>query len=170
MQKIVVGVDGSKTAQQALAWAATEAKLRGAALVVVHAWQPHNTVMSPYSASMIDPLTLAETARSTLKHSVASLDRTELGGVKLEQVLIQGPAAPALIDAARDKALLVVGSRGRGGVSGLLLGSVSQQIAQHATVPVVVIPPAYADMAGVNSDRRDAGADKTGREATLAVG
>jgi nucleotide-binding universal stress UspA family protein len=82
MQKIVVGIDGSETAQRALEWAATEAELRGAALVVVHAWQAHNAVMSPYGASMIDPLALAETARSTLKHSVASLDRTGLEHVE----------------------------------------------------------------------------------------
>lgn len=49
-------------------------------------------------------------------------------------------------DAARGGSLLVVGSRGRGGFTGLLLGSVSQQIAQHATVPVVIIPPVYSEL------------------------
>ncbi|WP_432937170.1 universal stress protein [Kribbella sp. CA-253562] len=145
MQKIVVGVDGSETAQRALEWAATEAQVRGAGLVVVHAWLPLAGAASPYSAVVVDPASIAETARLTLADSVESLERAGLEVARLDQVLVQGPAARALIEVARDSSLLVVGSRGRGGITGLLLGSVSRQIAQYATVPVVIIPPAYAE-------------------------
>ncbi len=148
MQKIVVGVDGSETAQRALEWAAAEAELRGAALVVVHAWLPAAGVTSPYGAMLVDPATVAETARLTLEDSVESLERAGRNFVRLDQVMVQGPAAQALIEAARDSSLLVVGSRGRGGIASLLLGSVSQQVAQHATVPVVIIPSAYAERPG----------------------
>ncbi|TDU87856.1 nucleotide-binding universal stress UspA family protein [Kribbella voronezhensis] len=140
MEKIVVGVDGSQPAQRGLEWAVAQASVRGARLVVVHAWQPSAAVMSPYGATLADPVSLADTARAILADSVASVDTTSLAIVP-ELRLVQGPAAPALIDAARGGALLVVGSRGRGGFAGLLLGSVSQQIAQHATVPVVIVPP-----------------------------
>ena len=72
---------------------------------------------------------------------MAGVDLTGVGA-EVEQLLIQGRAALALIGAAQDSSLLVVGSRGRGGFAGLLLGSVSQQVAHEASVPVVIIPPA----------------------------
>ena len=142
MERIVVGVDGSEAAQQALEWAVVEARLRGAGLVVVHAWQqPTAALMSPYAPLLADPATLAEAARQTLTDSLAAVDFSALAG-EPERVLVQGPAAPALLGAARDSSLLVVGSRGRGGFAGLLLGSVSRQVAHEAAVPVVIIPPA----------------------------
>ena len=151
MDKIVVGIDGSQPAQRGLEWAVTEASVRGARLVVVHAWQPPAAVMSPYGATLADPVSLADTAQAILADSVASVDMTSLA-VEPELRLVQGPAAPALIDAARGGALLVVGSRGRGGFTGLLLGSVSQQIAQHATVPVVIVPPRTAHSGAEETD------------------
>lgn len=144
MERIVVGVDGSETAQQALEWSIAEAKMRGAGLVVVHTWQqPTAALMSPYVPLLADPATLAETARKTLTDSLAAVDHNGLA-VEPEQLLVQGPAAPALLGAAQDGSLLVVGSRGRGGFAGLLLGSVSRQVAHEATVPVVIIPPSAA--------------------------
>ena len=66
------------------------------------------------------------------------LEAPQLEGVELRA--IEGNPADVLHDEARDAALLVVGSRGRGGFSGLLLGSVSQRVAQRAPCPVVVVP------------------------------
>ena len=72
MERIVVGIDGSRTAQQALAWAAAEARLRGAGLVVIHTWQqPTTALMSPYAPQLADPATLEDTARRTLADGVA---------------------------------------------------------------------------------------------------
>jgi len=142
MEKIVVGIDGSKGARQALEWAVAEARARGAGLVVVHAWQqPTAALMSPYAPLLADPASLVETAHKTMTDSLATVDLTGLAR-EPERRIVQGPAAPALLAAARDATLLVVGSRGRGGFAGLLLGSVSQQVAHESTVPVVIIPPA----------------------------
>jgi nucleotide-binding universal stress UspA family protein len=72
----------------------------------------------------------------------STVDEVKNGGdVSIERKLVPGSAAGALVDEAKGAALLVVGSRGRGGFTGLLLGSVSQQAAQHAPCPVVIIPP-----------------------------
>ncbi|TDO66444.1 nucleotide-binding universal stress UspA family protein [Kribbella sp. VKM Ac-2571] len=141
MEKIVVGIDGSETARRALEWAAAEASLRGARLIVVHAWQqPTAALMSTYAPLLADPATLAETARQTLTDSLKAADLTGLVS-EPELLVVQGPAASALIGAAENSSLLVVGSRGRGGVAGLLLGSVSRQVAHESTIPVVIIPP-----------------------------
>jgi nucleotide-binding universal stress UspA family protein len=96
---------------------------------------------------LADPATLEETARRTLADGAAGVDLARVGA-EVEQLLIQGRAAPALIGAARDSSLLVVGSRGRGGFAGLLLGSVSQQVVHEASVPVIMIPPAATVMDG----------------------
>jgi nucleotide-binding universal stress UspA family protein len=155
MGKIVVGVDGSEAAQQALEWAIAEAGLRGVGLIVVHAWQqPTAVLMSPYAPVLADPNALAETARQTLANSLAAADMSGLVS-EPEQLVLQGSAASALIGASQDSSLLVVGSRGRGGFAGLLLGSVSQQVAHESTIPVVIIPP-VAGATGSQSRKRDA--------------
>ena len=141
MEKIVVGIDGSETAQQALEWAVAEARLRGAGLVVVHTWQqPTAALMAPYAPVLEDPGAIEEAARRTLTDSLAAVDVTGLVS-EPEPWLVQGSAAPTLLGVARNGSLLVVGSRGRGGFTGLVLGSVSRQVAHEATVPVVIIPP-----------------------------
>ncbi len=66
-------------------------------------------------------------------------DVADAGGVEIEKKVVEGEPAPALLEAARDASMLVVGSRGLGGFSGLLLGSVSQQCAHHATCALVIV-------------------------------
>ncbi len=61
------------------------------------------------------------------------------GGLEIEKKVVEGQAAPALVEAAREASMLVVGSRGMGGFSGLLLGSVSQECAHHATCTLVIV-------------------------------
>jgi nucleotide-binding universal stress UspA family protein len=141
---VVVGVDGSRGSREALRWAIAEARLRDAPLRAVHAWnyiQPTlpSMVGYPYSAESID-FTIddrRQAAMETLER--ATSDSAAMHDVEIEPVLGEGPAARVLIDAVGADDLLVVGSRGHGGFAGLLVGSVSQQCAQHAPCPVVIV-------------------------------
>jgi nucleotide-binding universal stress UspA family protein len=83
---------------------------------------------------------LADVCRKTLITEIAKASDGN-PSVQIEARVEEGPAAPALIDASEHAAALVTGSRGHGGVLGLLLGSVSQQCVTHAHCPVVVIHP-----------------------------
>jgi nucleotide-binding universal stress UspA family protein len=142
VSRIVVGVDGSPGSRAALAWALDEARLRGAALDVVHAWHaPAPVVPGPYGAAphvdedVTEPV--RRNAEQVLEHQLQAVDTT---GVEVEALLPSASAAEALVEIARDADLLVVGTRGRGGFKGLLLGSVSQQVTHHASCPVVIVP------------------------------
>ena len=138
MERIVVGVDGSEASRRALEWAAVDARRRGAALEVVHAWHLPNAGGYPYLAGYVDLELFAQDSRTVLDRAMAGVD---LGGIpRVEPILIQDGAARALLDTAKGADLLVVGSRGRGGFTGLLLGSVSHHVATHASCPVVIIP------------------------------
>ena len=137
MERIVVGVDGSEGAQRALRWALDEARLRGASIDVVHTWHYPNSVGSPYAPLATTSFVFEDDARVILDRVV---DAEHTMGLEVNRILACGPAASTLLEAAKGADLLVVGSRGRGGFTGLLLGSVSQQVLHHAPCPVVVIP------------------------------
>lgn len=142
MGDIVVGIDGSEGSLTALRWAADEARARGARLRVLTAW--HVSAVSTIPAFGVGQPTdevLAELRRG--------LDRTlveeSLGGDRGPEVVaevVAGHPAAALLEASDGAELLVVGSRGHGGLAGALLGSTSQHVVQHAPVPVVVVPTA----------------------------
>ena len=142
---IVVGVDGSGGSRGALQWAIAEARLRDAPLRAVHAWtyiQPTipSLVGYPYSAESVD-FTIddrRQAAMQTLERATSD-DFGAMQDIEIERLLGEGSAAQVLIDAVDDDDLLVVGSRGHGGFTSLLLGSVSQQCAQHAPCPVVIV-------------------------------
>lgn len=138
--RIVVGVDGSDGAIAALQWAVAEAALRGASVEAVHAWEyPFVADVTGMAAYPVGRGDLEEVARQTLDRAVETAGPAP-EGVAVERVLAHGGAAGVLVDAARGADLLVVGTRGHGGFTGLLLGSVSQQCAHHAPCPVVVVP------------------------------
>ncbi|HEX6255090.1 MAG TPA: universal stress protein [Euzebyales bacterium] len=136
MDRIVVGVDGSQAADRALRWAVAEAARHGALVDLVHAY-----VLHPY-AGMFGEAD-RELARGRLDE-VVERNRTVLDAVKWSATLTaaSGAAAAALVDAAADADLAVVGSRGRGGFPRLTLGSTSYRVAAHAQVPVAVVPAA----------------------------
>jgi nucleotide-binding universal stress UspA family protein len=137
--RIVVGVDGSESSRAALAWAVREAALTGATVDAVHAWQVPVPYGYGYGYAMILPVPdLEQAAGQVLDKAVAEV--ADLApGVEIRTVIVEGNPARALLDAAKDADLLVVGSRGHGGFAEALLGSVSQHCVHHADCPVVVI-------------------------------
>ncbi|UGS34777.1 universal stress protein [Capillimicrobium parvum] len=144
---VVVGVDGSAGAGHALRWAAAEARLRKVRLRVVHAWTIGFTgIPGGGYGYMGDSRSLSGEGISELRRAAEELlDRaiteiaTEARGIEIERQVIEGGAAEVLVGAATEGDLLVVGSRGHGGLAGLLLGSISQQCAHHASCPVVIV-------------------------------
>jgi nucleotide-binding universal stress UspA family protein len=138
MGRIVVGVDGSEGSIVALRWALEEARLREATVDAVHTWEyPYVGELAGMAAFTIDRDELERAAREVL---TTSIDHAGPTSVPVKPILAYGPAASVLLDAAKGADLLVVGSRGRGGFAGLLLGSVSQQCAHHAPCPVEIVP------------------------------
>lgn len=142
-EDVVVGVDGSDTSWGALRWAVDEAARRGARLAVVHAWStPYAVPPGGIGIAPIHHQDFVDQSERLLHEMVdGTLARAERRPVDVELLPIEEPAAPALLHRAKGAGLLVVGSRGRGGFAGLVLGSVSQQCLHHATCAVVVIPP-----------------------------
>lgn len=136
---VVVGVDGSEGSSAALLWAAEEARRRDATLRVVHAW--HLPTTGYGSVGYVPTLTfegMANEASAALRSQIVDV-LGEHPAVRLEQQVVEGPAATVILDASRGAGMVVVGSRGRGGFSGLLLGSVSTHVAHHAHCPVVIV-------------------------------
>ncbi|WP_193311366.1 universal stress protein [Georgenia satyanarayanai] len=133
---VIVGVDGSALADAAVLWAAAEAERRGTSLHVVHAFV-HLHAVGGYVAVLdtADPLEIGgevcERAARTAREAFPALTVTT-------EVRV-GRAAPELIKASREATTLVLGARGHGRVTGLIVGSVSQQVAMHAQCPVVVV-------------------------------
>ena len=140
MHTIVVGVDGSEASLKALRFALAEAKVRGATVKAVSAWHVPAVVYEVgWTAAPIDVAEFPKLAEASLAESIAALTVAEQG-IEVTTVVREGQAADILCEEAAGADLLVVGSRGLGGFRGLLLGSVSQQCANHAPCPVVVIP------------------------------
>lgn len=137
--EVVVGVDGSPRAARALRWAAREARLRNVPLRVIHAWQlPLVDAADVAASSAVSAIALEEASR-VLETATASIDPAHLPA-PVRGTLVRGPAAKALLDAAGEEDVLVVGARGHGGLAGLVLGSVSEQVLRHSPCPVVVVP------------------------------
>jgi nucleotide-binding universal stress UspA family protein len=146
MSFVVVGVDGSKHGEAALRFAAEEAALRGARLRVVHAWQvppfefPTDVVAS---ADALPGLmrAMSDEADSVVEAAVATVKHLR-PSVTCERKVVEGHAGSAILEEGDGALLIVVGSRGRSDLAGMLLGSVSHQVLHHAACPVTVVPHA----------------------------
>lgn len=135
---IVVGVDGSASAMDAVRLAAQEAAWRKHPLRIVHAfiWPLLHVPLGPSQAGPPEG-GLRHEAERLLTES-ASLAVQTVPSVKVETELIEGAPSPVLLGAARSAELVVLGDRGLGGFTGLLIGSVAVQVAAHSPVPVLV--------------------------------
>ena len=142
MQRIVVGIDGSSPSKEALRWAVEEARLRGAEVVALHAYDVPMTSpdLAPARLDVVEAGT--EVYERALALVAAVVDEV-LGGdaddVKVEPVAVEGISpATVLVEASRDAAMLVVASRGHSELAELVLGSVSHDCAEHAACPVLI--------------------------------
>ena len=136
---ILVGHDGSASAQEALVWAGGLAARAALELHVLRTW---SMITAPqpkaWEPGYVPPLSDYEQAvrdELTAQVAAAALDPA----VEVTLHVLHRPAAQGLIEAAEGADLLVVGARGRGGFAGLLLGSVSDQAVHHAPCPVTVV-------------------------------
>ena len=171
MSRIVVGVDGSPGGRRALAWAAAEAQLRQAVLHVVYAYHGRGSAIRDYDPSEHSVAARAgfrvtpesQPSEHDLPGMMRGRGRVEEGfqgeaddlldeavgelgealtGVEVQRDVINDRhPGKALLEASREADLLVVGTRGHGGFSELMLGSVSHSVVLHAVCPVVVVPP-----------------------------
>jgi nucleotide-binding universal stress UspA family protein len=139
---IIVGIDGSHNSRRAVEVAIAEAALRHVPLTVIAVHQ----VVAGYSGHGVafpGDDALADKAREAAQAEVDSV-LANVGDSRPSSVTVRGVSglpAEAILEAAKDADLIVVGSRGAGGFSRLLMGSVSSQVTHHAHVPVLIVPP-----------------------------
>lgn len=143
--RIVVGIDGSEGSFHALRWAIHEAECHRASLDVVAAWEypllgsakGEGLLAAIDFGKAVDWSRVRAEAEVALAETIAGI--TSDTDVAVDTRLVEGNASEVLLEAAEGAELLVVGARGRGGFSALLLGSVSSQCVQHSPCPVVVV-------------------------------
>ncbi|MFD0407413.1 universal stress protein [Kitasatospora sp. NPDC127116] len=131
---VLAGVDGSPQSAAAAHWAAAEAVRRGASLRLVHAWP----WLTDGVSSFAEEDDLPEAVRRTLAEAAEDI-RGRHPDLAVETDAVLDAPVDGLLAAAAEAELLVLGSRGRGGFTGLLLGSVSMSVAGRSTVPLVVV-------------------------------
>ena len=144
--RIVVGVDGSACALAALRWALDEARRRRADLELVTSWHaPYLAEASGYGLIYLSPEELSAEARmvqdQALEHLAPEVAAAREAGCRIDSRLLEGPPGPVLVTESKGAKMVVVGRRGHGALTRLLLGSVSRHVTTHATCPVIVIPP-----------------------------
>ncbi|KOV78853.1 stress-inducible protein [Streptomyces sp. NRRL WC-3618] len=136
LRTITVGLDGSQESRAAAEWAAREAKLRGLPLKIVQVWEP---VPDPMAQA---PLLGAETQQywtERIPREAAEGIRLRHPGVEVSTEQVSGHPGDTLAKAAKSAELLVLGSRGLGGLGGFMVGSVGLSAIAHADRPVVLV-------------------------------
>lgn len=158
-ETIVVGIDGSPGSAHAAQWAVDEATRRGAGLVAVYAWHlPPVAYGTP--GLVLPPQVEVASLGSQILHEVIDRPASE-AGVEVDLRVVDGRPADALRSAAEDPAvsMVVVGKRGRGLVTGTLLGSVSHDLAHRPPGPVVIVPEPGVPGSSEGPDRIVVGVD-----------
>jgi nucleotide-binding universal stress UspA family protein len=140
---VVVGIDGSKGSSEARRWTIAEARLRSVPLRAIHAWTYSQPLVSPlacypYGTESVD-YTVDDRWEAEQRLECATSELCEKHEIEIERVAAEGSATQVLVHAVAETDLLVVGPRGHGGFTNLLIGSVSQQCAEHASCPVVIV-------------------------------
>jgi len=131
--RVVVGIDGSECSKVALRWATDYATRNELSLVLVTAWHWPMSYGVPVAYEGFDP---EEDARKVVEAAKADVS---LPLHRIQGVIAQGQPGDVLVDAAKGAQLLVVGTRGHGGLAGALLGSTSTHCVHHASCPVTVV-------------------------------
>lgn len=141
---VVVGVDGSEVSQKATHYAFTEAAARGAELIAVHTWMDMQVQASlaGLSAAQTEWAEVEKEQGALLTERLAEF-HAEYPDVPVKKVIARDRPVRALADAAAGAQLLVVGSHGRGGFKGMLLGSTSRALLQNAPCPMMVVRPDF---------------------------
>lgn len=154
LRSVVVGTDGSSASADAVQWAVREAGLRRRPLCIVRVFDPVRTVASPLDARSPFESQRIE-AETSLSEAVGSVD----ADVDVSRLMVRGSVVRELCALAVDAEMVVVGSRGHGGIASLLLGSTSLKVALHASCPVVVVRPHTRLGLGPSAGRVVAGVD-----------
>lgn len=156
--RVVVGIDGSEPSKRALEWARFFAGTTGATIEAISAWHIPAAPVIVGTGLPADAVLQQATAR-VLHETVAAVLGSD-PGVPVREMVAHGNSAQVLLDAGKGAQLLVVGSRGHGGFTGLLLGSVSSACAEHAHCPVLVVhgdtPPPPTGSSGTPEQGRTA--------------
>jgi nucleotide-binding universal stress UspA family protein len=144
-ERLVVGLDGSPESLAALRWAIIEGRHRRADVEVVTCWYPPLVAeASGYQISFLTTDEYSASARRALDAALAAIasdvDEAAAEGRSVTGRLLEGAPGPTLLTESKNATMVVVGRRGRGGLSRLLLGSVSRHVVDHAECPVVVVP------------------------------
>jgi nucleotide-binding universal stress UspA family protein len=144
-RRVVVGVDGSEASEPALGYAFDYAASTGTDLVAVHTWWWEPLEGVSLGEPWMGDWTEIASQEATLVSEALAGWRQRYPDVPVRSHVVRGDPVIELLDQSRDAGLLVVGSRGRGGFVGLLLGSVSRRVLKRATVPVAVVRSADRD-------------------------
>lgn len=137
VEEVAVGVDGSDNSIAALRWAGAYADRTGAVIRAVNTWELPMIADITGMVPMPDQRMMVEAADAILDEAIGQADLPP--GVTVRREVVAG-AANTLLEHAKGASLLVVGRRGHSGIIGLFTGSFATYCANHATIPVVIVP------------------------------
>ncbi len=143
--RVVVGVDGSDLSSDATGYAFEQASRRGLGLTVVHAWDAHVYTSAVALSVLVEPWGELVAEQELITSEAIARWAEKFPDVDVRTRVTQGRPADVLVDSSEGAELVVVGSRGRGGFRGLLLGSVSRSVLHRAHCPVAVVRPFSPD-------------------------